>query len=358
MRRQTPLILGAGPAGCAAAIMLGRAGEKPRLLEAARECGDALCGGFVSWRTVETLAGLGLAPEGLGHPVSRLRLIAGSVIAEAPLPRPAIGVSRRSLDTRLQAAAEQAGAALERGVTVRSLEGQVRLADSTILSPETVMVATGKHGLRGLEREGVGDPAVGLRLRLAPHPRLEALVADTIELHLFDQGYAGIVCQEDGSANLCLAVRKARLGESQRNPAALLAALAQTNPIFGERLGFWDGMGKIDAIGAVPYGWLARETKPGQFLLGDAAACIPSLAGEGNGLALASGVHGAQSWLAGQSAGDFQHAFASRAQRPISRALWLWHNAERPMVARWAVRGIHLAPWLASLAASMTRIGR
>ncbi len=358
MRRQAPLILGAGPAGTAAAIMLARSGEKPRLLEAARECQDALCGGFVSWRTIETLNHLGLDANQLGHPVSRLRLWAGKRFAESALPRPAIGVSRRTLDSRLQAEAVRVGAGLERGVTVRALDDQVRLADSTLLSAETVMVATGKHGLRGLERAGVGEPAVGLRLRLDPHPALQKLVSDTIELHLFADGYAGLVCQEDGSANLCLAVRKDRLGDAGANPATLLSHLAQTNPALGARLAFWDGTGKIDAIGAVPYGWLARETKAGQFLLGDAAACIPSLAGEGNGLALASGVQAAENWLAGQDAAQFQRSFAARASRPISRALRLWHWAERPRMAALAVRGVGMAPWLARMVADLTRIDR
>jgi menaquinone-9 beta-reductase len=358
VRRQAPLILGAGPAGCAAAITLARSGTPPQLLEAAHECGDALCGGFVSWRTLETLTGLGLDTGSLGHPVRRLRLFAGRADAESHLPRPAIGISRRKLDSLLQQESVQAGAMIERGVAVRALEVTLRLADSTVLAPETIMVATGKHGLRGLERHGDGEAAVGLRLRLPAHPGLQTLVGDRIELHLFDQGYAGLVLQEDGSANLCLAVRKAGLAGAGGKPAALLKALAENNPAMAERLAYWDGQGMIDAIGAVPYGWIAHETRAGQFLLGDAAACIPSLAGEGNGLALASGVQAAQNWLAGQDAAQFQRGFAARVERPIRRALRLWHMAERPWIAQMAVRGVGIAPWLAGLAANLTRIDR
>jgi menaquinone-9 beta-reductase len=358
VRLQTPLILGGGPAGSAAAIMLARGGTKPLVLEASRETGDALCGGFVSWRTMETLEALGLEIQPLGHSVTRLRLFAGLAHAEAPLPRPAIGISRRTLDTLLLAEAMQAGAAIERGITVRAIGETVRLADSTELSSDCVMIATGKHGLRGLDRQGVGEPALGLRLRLPAHPSLTRLVSDAIELHLFADGYAGLVLQEDGSANLCLAVRKTRLAESQANPNALITALGAGNPALGERLAFWDGAGKIDAIGAVPYGWIAGETRPRQFLLGDAAACIPSLAGEGNGLALASGVQAARFWLEGKDASQFQHAFARRVNRPIKRALRLWHWAEQPGIARIGVKTIGLVPWLGGLAADLTRIDR
>ena len=55
--------------------------------------------------------------------------------------------------------------------------------------------------------------ALGLRLRLVASPALDRLVGDAVELHLFDRGYAGVVRQEDGSANICLAVRRSRLHE-------------------------------------------------------------------------------------------------------------------------------------------------
>ena len=43
-----PLILGAGPAGCATAIVLAEAGRAPILIDRDASVGDALCGGFMS----------------------------------------------------------------------------------------------------------------------------------------------------------------------------------------------------------------------------------------------------------------------------------------------------------------------
>ena len=43
-----PLILGAGPAGCAAAIVLADHGLRPILLDRDAEARDQLCGGFLS----------------------------------------------------------------------------------------------------------------------------------------------------------------------------------------------------------------------------------------------------------------------------------------------------------------------
>ncbi len=64
-----PLIVGGGPAGTAAAIALALGGERPLLLERQREVGDALCGGFLSWRTLEALARLGVESDALGTAV-------------------------------------------------------------------------------------------------------------------------------------------------------------------------------------------------------------------------------------------------------------------------------------------------
>src|SRR3546814_2428459 len=152
-------------------------------------------------------------------------------------------------------------------------------------------LAAGKNGFRGFPREPAewqrGDPAIGLRLRLPSHPALDRLVGDAVELHLFDRGYAGLVRQEDGSGNLCLAVHKSRLDEAGGDPAALLRALGGALPHLGERLAHADWSQAVDAIGHVPYGWRTADSAPALFRLGDQAGVIPSLAGEGMGLALA-----------------------------------------------------------------------
>ena len=105
------IVVGAGPAGSAAAIGLAHAGARILLLERARETGDALCGGFLSWQTLERLAALGIDRHALGgQSVRRVRLFAGKRSSETGLPGTAMGVSRRRLDSALQAAI---GTALE-----------------------------------------------------------------------------------------------------------------------------------------------------------------------------------------------------------------------------------------------------
>ena len=350
-----PLIVGAGPAGSAAAIRLAQDGVRATILERQRDTGDALCGGFLSWETLAALRNLGI--EALdGHPVGTLRLFAGGRMAEAPLPKLAQGLSRRRLDLAMTAHAEALGVVIERGVAVREwTDGALVTADGAAMRPETVFLAAGKHDLRGLGRpRETEDQTLGIRVRLEPHPGLLATGGDAIELHLFDRGYCGIVLQEGGRGNLCLAVRKSRLAEAGGDPDELLVAWANESAAFSDRLAFRESGN--DAVGAVPYGWIAQETQDRVFRLGDQAAVIPSLAGEGIGIAIASGVMAASAWSAGKDSSAFQAGFARAATRPVGIAGRIWHAAERPGTARLGVELTRIAPWLAARIAGWTRI--
>jgi flavin-dependent dehydrogenase len=357
MRREELLILGGGPAGAAAAIALAAQGTRALVLERQRETGDAICGGFLSWHSVAVLERLGVGKL-RGATVGRLRIFAGDRVAEAPLPRPALGVSRRQLDTVLLARAAAVGARVERGVSVREASGtRLRLADGAELAAATLLLASGKHDVRGHARPRTADdPALGLRVRLGPAAGLDRLVGDAIELHLFDRGYAGLVMQEDGTANLCLALRKSRLA-ADGGPAALLAAIGREVPALGERLAWLDPGSAIDAIAAVPYGWRTGTTEPGVYRLGDQCGVIPSLAGEGMGIALASGAAAAAALATGADAGAFQHGFAARTARPIAIARMILALAERPRSAALLPRLMRLAPGLATTLALATRVG-
>jgi flavin-dependent dehydrogenase len=349
MRRTSALIVGGGPAGASAAIALARGGAMPVLIERCPGERDLVCGGFLGWDALAALRRLGLDPAVLGaRPIHRLRLVSGKRIVEAALPKAAAGLSRRRLDAALLEMAEGAGAAILRGRTARALDGRcVRLDGGAEMEADTVFLATGKHELRGAARE-IGDRPVSVGLRAAlPHvPDLEG----TIELHLFDGGYAGLLLQEDGTTNLCLTVTRARMTDRD----ALIADLIGESPLLGDRIGgslpeHWD------AVSGVPYGWRASATEPGRYRVGDQAAVIASIAGDGIAVALASGAAAAHACLAGDSAEDFQRGFARRAARPIGIAEMLRKLAAR-QGRRKLMMGLAGIPGLANAAARLTRI--
>lgn len=355
-----PVVLGAGPAGCAAAIVLARGGAEPLMIDRDAEVGDALCGGFMSWRTAETTRSLGIDLAALGaQRVTALRLFAGDKFTQNALPEPAYGLSRRAFDTALRRTAVAAGATLAID-TIRSLAPGCASGEARDYRSDSLFLASGKHDLRGATRpRGARDPALGLRLRIAPDPRLTALIGESIELHLFAGGYAGIVLQEDGSANVCLALRKSLLRRAGNDPRQLLDMLAGQSEAFSARLSFAPASPRVDTIAAVPYGWIVQETTPGLFRLGDQAAVIPSLAGEGMSIAIASGIAAAQAWRqgGGDAAPAYQQAFARRARRPVRVAEAIWHMGENAIGGRaltQVARGIAPA---ARLAMRLSRIG-
>ena len=362
MRRTDALIVGGGPAGAAAAISLARRGVSAELIERSTGARDVVCGGFLGWDALAALRRLGVDPSALGaRPIERLRLVAGRRVLEARLPSRAAGLSRRALDEALLGAAVATGARVMRGRTVRAAkEGRrVRLDDGEEIEAEALFLATGKHELRGLARPLQGrreEPAAGLRAALPASPSLEEALAGVIELHLFDGGYAGLLLQEDGWANLCLSVSRRRLSGAG-GVEALIAEIVREAPLLGERIG--DGApAPWEAIAGVPYGWRATSSEAGLFRIGDQAAVIASLAGDGIAIALSSGMLAADAFSHGGAAAApaYQRGFARRSARPVAIAERLRRAAERSGPRGAMLRLLSVLPILVPLAARMTRI--
>ncbi|HEX4738087.1 MAG TPA: FAD-dependent monooxygenase [Allosphingosinicella sp.] len=361
MQRVPALIVGGGPAGSAAAIGLARAGIRATILERQAGPQDVVCGGFLGWDALAALRSLGVDAAALGaRPISRIRLVSADDQAEAALPRAAAGLSRRTLDAVLLTAAEAAGARVRRGEAVRSADlGRrcVRIDGGEELEGDALLLATGKHELRGAARprDTSADP-IGLRTSLTPSPELERSLSGVIELHLFDGGYAGLLLQEDGKANLCLSAARPRL-KAAGGIEKLIAELAHELPMLAERLR--DGQpGEWSAVSGVPYGWRAATTTSGIYRVGDQAVVIASLAGDGIAIALTSGKAAAEAIADEQEAEDYQRAFSRQARRPIEAAEALRWAAEHPAPRRIAMGVLKRAPRLTGLAALLTRIGR
>ena len=156
-----------------------------------------------------------------------------------------------------------------------------------------------------------------------------------------------------------MAVHRSRLNEAG-DPDKLLTALGEECPALGERLAYRSGTEPIDAIANVPYGWRVREGRAGLFRLGDQAGVIPSLAGEGMGIALASGVSAAATFARGgaDASADWQVRFAHQIELPIGVARTIAALGERRASAGALVAVARLAPSLVDLAARLTRVAR
>lgn len=354
-----PLIVGGGPAGAAAAIRLARSGRAPLLLERGTGHSDKVCGDFLGGDARCLLLDLGIDPARLGAAAIRqVRLVHKQRVAEAALPFAAFGLSRRVLDAALLQCARQAGAAVHTGTAVKRLVRTASgwQADTTSgrLDASTAFLATGKHDLRDYPRPGARAGAVGFKtyLRLSP-PQAEALAGST-ELYLFHGGYAGLQPVEDGKAVLCAAMRHGHV----RAWPALIAGLTAASPLLRKRLtGAETLLPRPLAIAGVPYGLLLRNADdPALFRLGDQAAVIPSLAGDGIAIALHSGKLAAQSWLDGLDADSHQRLLAAGLSGQMRLATTLHALAMSGTLQATAVRVADLVPPILRWFASATRI--
>jgi menaquinone-9 beta-reductase len=188
-RRCDLLVVGAGPAGCAAAVAARAAAPALTVLvvDAARFPREKLCGGAITGGGLRELALAGLALRVRHAVATHAVLRAGGVARRVELPEPAVTVRRVELDHDLVAQARAAGADVVEGARLRGLRGDV--AD-TAAGPVRFRSLVAADGASTAARRALGLPA-GRRA-----PLREALVAGARQRDLvFDldaaaEGYA------------------------------------------------------------------------------------------------------------------------------------------------------------------------
>ena len=363
--RRDPLIIGAGPAGSAAAVTLGRAGGRPLLIERAAGPIDKVCGDFLSIDTVQHACVIGVDPVRLGAaPIYCLRVTKDARTVEAILPFPAFGLSRRALDAALLRCAEAAGAIVQLGQTVRNLTYHANQwtarTDQALIKAETVFLATGKHDLRDLPRPQVSGGAIGMKMYLKLTSDSTRMLHDAIELTLFPGGYAGLQCVEDGRVVLCIAVRKPSFQRYGSSWTGMVTEIAQRCKRFATIMaGAHPLLPRPLAVAGVPYGYqAAAPSMCGLFRLGDQAVVIPSLTGDGLAIALYSGQQAAEAWLSGRNSASY-HCSLARTVVPQMRLAGLLHGVG--LVGPTQTAAIHilgLFPGLLQQAARHTRLKR
>ncbi|MEO3472217.1 FAD-dependent monooxygenase [Roseomonas sp. CAU 1739] len=316
------LIAGGGPAGTAAAITLARAGRSVLLVEREAAAREKVCGEFLGADAVGCLHALGVDPRALGGaPIAAAGIARrGGGQARMALPFLAWGLPRATLDEALLAAAGAAGATVLRGQAVRDAARDgpgwsLRLADGTMLRGPCLVLATGKHALRGIPRAGAPEGWIGAKL----HLRLRAPL-DAVTLLPCGTGYAGLQPSADGQANLCAALAPGQAAAA-RDAKGFMALVAAGSGLAASLLdGAEPCMPRPLTVAGVPYGYLHRDgpgADPALMRVGDQFAVIPSFLGDGMAMALAGGIAAAEAILAGQAAPDFHAAWHHRLAGPM-----------------------------------------
>lgn len=358
------MIVGGGPAGAAAAIDLATAGREVTLIERNAIPMDKVCGDFLSAEAVgETLVHLGVDLSAATE-ITSVRLIQGRRAATTHLPFVGRGLSRRALDEALLRQAQRRGAVVLRGRHVRSvrdrsagLELDCGASDCTVA--DTLFLATGKHDVRGVGRPERGIGLVGFKTYYELAPAQRAALRGHIELILFEGGYAGLQQVEADQVVLCMSLPAARLRAVGGKWPNLIDDLMNECPHLRERLTAARTLrDRPSAIAGLPYGYLhvpQGGDLPGLFRLGDQAAVIGSLTGDGVALALASGGLAARTWLAGGDAETYHRRLAAGLSRQLRFASIIHRLCVTPALQP-SIRAVcGLWPGAMRWAASLTR---
>jgi menaquinone-9 beta-reductase len=355
-------IVGGGPAGSTAAWSLAKAGRAVRLFERDAEPRHKICGEFVSIEAQAVLRDMGIDPAALGAPpITRLWLVHDRRVAEIALPFRAVGLTRRAMDTAMLAAAEAAGARVERGVGIREIAGmRLQTADEEI-DAQQLILASGKHDVRGARRvsRGTVDHLVGFKSYFELAEPQRAALADQIEVLLFDGGYAGLQLVEGGLANLCLLVTRDRFERAGSWPRLLEMLCNECGHLTDRLTGAQERLERPLTIAGVPYGFRYRpkpDDPPRLYRVGDQCAVIPSFSGCGMAIAVHSGRAAAQAILAGEDARIYHARQRAAFGHQIRVAGAVYHLGEPAWLQPAIVEAMRRWPGLAARLAAWTRV--
>jgi flavin-dependent dehydrogenase len=296
------VVVGAGPAGSTLAVALAQQGWDVLLIERHDVPRHKVCGEFLSPDAQDTLRQLGLlhhlatlAPVPLSH--ARLTTPTGTTLRIA-LPGQAWGLSRYAMDAALAAAARQQGATLWTGTTVTGWQARGNGYDvhlrgngrSAIRTARAVVMACGRHTLAGLPpRTAASSRLSGWRRCIGVKAHYTGLrMPPQVELFLFPGGYAGINPIEGERANVCMLIDYQGFIRAGQSVAGVMAAVTKCNGAFARRL---HGAQLVpETTTAVAPVDTRRRAEPwaGLACLGDTAAMIPPLCGDGMAMALRS----------------------------------------------------------------------
>lgn len=290
-------VIGGGPGGLAAATLLSAAGKSVVLFEKQAYPFHRVCGEYLSRESVPFLREIGLPLDWEALPaIRRLQLTTPAGLSiDRPLPLGGIGVSRYTLDGALASLARNNGVTLLENTRVTDVTAVTQSHHVTvgrkIFTARVVLGAFGKRSNldRVLERDipgrtaSPGDNYLGVKY----HIRTDK-PADLIQLHLFPRGYCGVSTVDEGRVCFCYLTS----GENLRTSGGDVEQMEQTvlarNPRLAELLSRFRSEYDEPLVISQVHLHTKSAVDNGILMLGDAAAMIAPLTGNGMSIALRS----------------------------------------------------------------------
>jgi geranylgeranyl reductase family protein len=358
------VVVGAGPAGSVAALVLARAGARVWLLERERLPRPKLCGDTINPGAVATLAALGL----IGGPLDEAVRLEGMIVSGPTAQvrgayaagQVALAVSRARFDQWLADAAVAAGARLECGVrvvapvwretgTVAGVE--IRRSDGRItrLPAQLVIAADGRRSVLARAAQLSCHPQEPRRWAFGVYATDVAGLSAMGEMHVRRHHYIGLAPLGAGVTNVCVVTGSRPAG---RTPCEVMRVALDADHALRARTADWRPIGRPQVLG--PLAVDARGAGlPGLLLAGDAAGFVDPMTGDGLHLAIRGGVLAAEVALAALVSGDVTGAaerLRARREDVLGAKLrfnrWLRHMVTSSMAMHVAGVGARLAPSL------------
>jgi flavin-dependent dehydrogenase len=352
------VVVGAGPAGAVAALVLARHGVHVRLVDRSDFPRHKLCGDTLNPGSLAILDRLGLGDRVRARalPISGM-VVTGprgtAVACDYPSGLAGAAVARKDLDSALLDAAIAAGVDFLPAVPVRGavIDGASRVTGVRVgnreqrMAARVVVAADGRRSRLGF--------ALGLT-RFADAPRRWAFGAyftdvDGLtprgEMHVRTDGYTGVARLGAGVTNVCV-VREVAGGRAGRIPSDQVIGRALAgDPVLRERFARARQISAVTALG--PLAVEARAAGcPGLLLAGDAAGFVDPMTGDGLRFALRGGELAAEAALFELQTGMPAHRRLDEARRREFAGKWRINRAIRALVA--SPRGIRVAAAISS----------
>ena len=308
------IIIGAGPAGSTAAILLARAGWSVALVEKQRFPRRKVCGECLAASNLPLLDALGIGAEFIasaGPELRQVALLQGRRTFTADLPAAAHGrhawgraLGRETLDTLLLEQARASGAVVLQPWSVQAISGAAGDHRCDIRAIATRQAATlqapvliAAHGswehlpsTRAARRLG---RRAGDLLAFKANFRGATLAPGLLPVLSFSGGYGGMVLADQELTTLACCIRADRLDACRRDAPGLSAGEAVEIFLKRECLGVAEALEDAPREGA----WLATgpidpgiRLHPGDtlFRIGNAAGEAHPIIGEGMSMAMQS----------------------------------------------------------------------